>query len=549
MAGKKLLHCRLLNLVMNRFLFFAVFVVFPNVLTAQYWPEELQLTPEKSNYEKTSTYADVIAFLDAEVSHSPNIRVFSMGKSLEGKDIPVAVLAKPMVADAQQARGSGKLIVYIQGNIHAGEVDGKEAVLMEIRRILNDPNDPLLDSLIILFAPIYNTDSNDKMAFGRRPSQENSPPEVGIRENSQGLDLNRDGVKAEALETSGLFSVINEWDPQLFVDLHTTNGTWHGWNLTWAPSYYYAGEKATYDFTVSMLKSISDRVVSKYGLGFGPFGDFDVRQGWPITNFYTYNHHPRYLVNQFGLRNRMAILSESFAHEPFEKRIYSTYAFVNEILDYASAHATQIRTINKKAEETTIRKYSEGLKMKKGVRFKMVASEVLNDMPVYEHELTEVDGKVEVVRKPGIVRLDSVNYYGGFQAEVESTMPSGYIIPKSARRVVENLRRHGVLVEEVTTKNSFVGERFLIDKFETAQRRFEGHQMARVTGKFVPGTYRAKKGDFRVDLAQPLGNLVFYFLEPESDDGLLTWNFFDDSIQLQKRDNKPMAYPVFKYYK
>jgi murein tripeptide amidase MpaA len=190
------------------------------------WPDSLILTPEKTNYEKTSTYADVMFFLSAASARSKDIHVISMGKSPEGKDIPVAILAHPMVSSAGEAKATGKLIIYIQGNIHAGEVEGKEVVMMQIREILNDPKrSTLLDQLIILFAPIYNTDSNDKMAFGRRPTQENSPPEVGIRENSQGLDLNRDGMKMEADETNALFKIINEWDPQIFVDLHTTNGS------------------------------------------------------------------------------------------------------------------------------------------------------------------------------------------------------------------------------------------------------------------------------------------------------------------------------------
>ena len=57
------------------------------------WPGELILTPEKTNYEKTSTYADVVAFLSAQSSISKDIHVMSMGKSPEGNDIPVALLA------------------------------------------------------------------------------------------------------------------------------------------------------------------------------------------------------------------------------------------------------------------------------------------------------------------------------------------------------------------------------------------------------------------------------------------------------------------------
>ncbi len=537
---------------MARIFFAFCAVLFSHYCLAQNtsWPQELLLTPEKTNYEKTSTYADVMSFLAAQDARSKDIRIIPMGKSLEGKEIPVAIVARPMVNSASEAKASGKLIVYVQGNIHAGEVEGKEVVMMKIREMLAKPVEPLLDKLIILFVPIYNTDSNDKMAYGRRPTQDNSPPEVGLRENSQGLDLNRDGVKMEALETNGLFSIINEWDPQLFVDLHTTNGTWHAWDLTWAPSYHYAGEKEPYDFTIQMLKHISSEVPGKYKLGFGPYGDYDLREGWPVKNFYTYNHHPRYLVNQFGLRNRMAILSEAFAHEPFDKRIYSTNAFVTEILSYASEHAAEILAINKKAEEATIRKYAEASgAIKKGVRYKMVESEVLKSFPTYDYELvTETDGTRKLSRKPTKVLLDNIAYHAGFRAEVEAAMPRGYIIPGHMVALVENLRKHGIRVDQIRKKQVFNGAYFEIEKYEMAQRKFEGHLMARATGRFIAGKKRAARGDFQVDLAQPLGNLAFYLLEPESDDGLLTWNFFDENIEKQKQDNKPMQYPVFKYY-
>lgn len=514
------------------------------------WPEDLLLVPEKTNYEKTSAYADVMSFLEKQSSKSKDIRVIPMGKSLEGKDIPVAIIASPMVNSSAEAKASGKLIVYVQGNIHAGEVEGKEVVMMQIREILAIEHHPFLDSLIILFVPIYNTDGNDMMAFGRRPSQENSPPEVGIRENSQGLDLNRDGMKMEALETNGLFGIINEWDPQLFVDLHTTNGTWHGWDLTWAPSYHSAGEKGPYDFTVKMLKEISNLVPEKYGVAFGPFGDYDLREGWPIKNFYTYNHHPRYLVNQFGLRNRMAILSEAFSHKSFERRIFSTNAFVTEILQYAADHATLIRSVNKLAEDDTKIIYKEDAgQLKKGVRYRMVPSEVLRNMPTYAYEPeTGEDGKPQYKPAKWTTKLDSVVYFGGFSADVKATIPSGYVIQRNMPAIAGNLQKHGIAVEVLGKRQTFWGETFEIEKYEKAQRKFEGHLMARATGKFVLTRKKCRKGDFIVNLSQPLGNLAFYLLEPESDDGLTTWNFFDNGIEKQKQHNKPITYPVFKYY-
>lgn len=519
----------------------------------QVWPPELLLTPEKSNFEKTSTYAEVMTFIDAIKTKSPNIQVISMGKSFEGKDIPVAILSRPLVKTAAEAKASGKPVIYIQGNIHAGEVEGKEAVMMLMRDILLGNKNPLLDNQIILFAPIYNTDSNDKMEKGRRPSQEDSPMEVGLRENSQGLDLNRDGIKMEALETNVLFqNIIVPWDPQLFVDLHTTNGTWHAYSLTWAPSYHSAGEYGPYDFVNNkMLPDITKSVKAKNDLAFGPYGEYDVNEGWPLKKFYTYNHQPRYLVNQFGLRNRMAILSEAFSHERFYQRIYSTYAFVNEILEYSNDHAKEIVDINKKAEVNAIQQVvTNAGKVKKGVRFKMVPLQKLNDFITYDYiTSTKPDGTKEYFRTGNIVKYKDIDYYAKFEAEVESTLPSGYIIPAEFSGIAENLRKHGVNVEQLTKDQSFTGELFTISKFEKAGRSFQGHAMAKADGAFSKATCKFKKGDFVVDMAQPLSNLIFYMLEPQSDDGQLTWNFFDAYLEKNNINNQPVAYPVFKYIK
>jgi hypothetical protein len=536
---------------MKRVLFILCTVTVAIQARAQ-WSEDLILTPEKSNFVKTSTHAEVMAFLKAIESKSGDVYLTSMGKSLEGKDIPVAVLARPKITSAAEAKASGKVIIYIQGNIHAGEVEGKESVMMLMRDILLGNKKHLLDNQIILFAPIYNTDSNDKMAKGKRPSQEDSPLEIGDRENSQGLDLNRDGVKMETAESNGLFTnIIVPWDPHVFVDLHTTNGTWHAWNLTWAPSYHYAGEKSTYDYTVSMLKGITETAKKKYDLNLGPYGDYDVREAWPPKNFYTYNHHPRYLVNQFGLRNRMAILSEAFAHERFYQRIFSTASFVTEILEHTNLKAKEIQRITQEADAKTIQTITtEAGKAKKGVRFKMAPLEQLNNFPTYDYiNYTKADGSKGFYRTGTMITVDNVTYHAKFEAEVESTLPKGYIIPAAFASIAENLKKHGIVVTQLTKSTTKEGEVFEVSKLDKATRKFEGHFMARATGKFIPKKQKFNKGDYVVELAQPLGNLAFYLLEPESDDGYVTWNFFDEYFEKQQVNTKSVLYPVMKYFK
>ncbi len=523
-------------------------------LTAQNWPAELLIKPEKTSYRETSTYQEVMDFVNAAIDGKSQAHLMSMGKSLEGKDIPVIVLAKSGIKSPEEAKASGLPVIYIQGNIHSGEVEGKESVMLVMRDILHGDKGYLLENQIILFAPIYNTDSNDKMKAGNRPSQEGSPIETGLRANSQGWDLNRDGIKMETLETNALIqNVIVPWDPTLFVDLHTTNGTWHGYSLTWAPSYHYAGEKAPYDYTWDkMLPDVTDKVLDNYSVHLGPYGYYyPRREGWPIASIFTYNHHPRYLVNQFGLRNRMAILSEAFAHERFYQRINSTYAFVTEILEHTHLNGKQMMAINKQAEADAINLVNEkGGKVSKGVRYRMTSlKKPIEKYRTYNHIVSKnEEGRDVFVRKPEIIELKNVVNNSAFEATVEAVLPKGYVIPKEFGAIAEHLKKHGVKVETLTKNMRFEGEVFSATALNRSRRPFEKHNMATIEGSFANATRKYGKGDYWVDLAQPLVNLIFYMLEPQSDDGLVNWNFFDEYFDENDIANNTVEYPIFKYF-
>lgn len=531
-----------------------VLLAFGFVAQAQQWPQSLLTKPERTSYQETSTYLEVMNFVREVTKGSPYVTQISLGKSLEGKDIPVLVLANPRIETPEQAKASGKPIIYVQGNIHSGEVEGKEILQILLREILKGDKGYLLDNQIILFTPIYNTDSNDKFGVQERRSQEGSPIETGIRANSQGWDLNRDGIKMEALETQGLMqNIIVPWDPTLFVDLHTTNGTWHGYSLTWAPSYHYAGEKAPYDFTWDkILPEVTDKVLEKFDVHLGPYGYYYTRRdGWPIKAIYTYNHHPRYLVNQFGLRNRMAILSEAFAHERLYQRMNSTYAFVSEILEFTNKNGREMLRINADAEAAAINLVkTQGGEVQKGVRFRMSPlDKPISGYRTYNHLETVNDrGQKTYLRRPEIVTLKDIENYSGFEATKTATLPKGYIIPKAFANIAEHLKKHGVNVVELTKNTRVKGEVYTATKLTRAERPFEKHKMATIEGSYATANKRFGKGDYWVDLAQPLANLIFYMLEPESDDGLVNWNFFDAYFDENGIGEKSVEYPIFKYF-
>src|SRR6266496_4747743 len=281
-------------------------------LAAQALP---RTTAERSNYAATSTSAEVGAFLDSlELAGAP-IAVSEMGTSALGRPIYLVIAADPAVTSAAEAAASGKLVVYLQANIHAGEVEGKEAVLALLRELAG-PRRDLLQRLVVLVAPNYNPDGND--AFGPQAanrSEQNGPELVGQRADGLNLDLNRDYFKAEAPETrASLARVYTTWDPALMVDLHTTDGTRHGYLLTYAPPLDPNGPAGPTAFVRDrMLPALRKTLQDKYHEPIFDYGNVETPpapQSWD-----TYAPLGWYGTNYVGLRGRMAILSEARSEE------------------------------------------------------------------------------------------------------------------------------------------------------------------------------------------------------------------------------------------
>ncbi len=505
---------------------------------------------ERSNYERTSTFAEVIAVLDALQQSSDHIHRETLLTSLEGKTVPLLVLANPPISTPEQARESGKLVVYIQANIHGGEVEGKEASLIAMRDILFGDKRHLLEKQIIIFVPVYNSDGNDQMTADSRPSQEMSPLMAGQR-TAHGYDLNRDGMVIDTIETAALYeNIIQRWDPDLLVDLHTTNGTWHGYALTYAPSYHTAGDPGPSDYTADiMLPAIQSAVKAKFDLDFSWYGGFDYRD-WPPTEFRTYHHAPRYLTNNMGLRNRMAILSETFAHDRFYKRVHAANVFVEEILEYSNAHAEEIRQTNNQADARLIRQIEENAgNYQNGVQFEMVALDEPLDLLSYKYiPYTAADGSRQFVRSSEIVEIEGVLNYNAFEPIKSATVPMAYAFPAQFAALAAKLRQHGIVVEILHENRKFEGEVFAIDQIGKQGFVQNSHRNSLLQGVFENGSKEFLTGDYYVAMNNRLANLIFYLLEPESDDGLAYWNFFDEYLQQELENSGTVEYPVFKVF-
>lgn len=517
------------------------------------YPPELFSQAEKTHFEETTLSKDVRAFVNKLEELSDLVTVETFGHSLSGQDLQLVIMANPRIETPEQAKASGKPVIYIQGNIHAGEVEGKEATMTLMREIAFENQKYLLDNQIILFCPNFNPDGNDRLSDNNRRSQDGSPKLTGERVSGEGFDLNREGLKLEALEAKALIkNVFNRWDPAMLVDLHTDNGSWHGYVVSYAPAFASAGQPEPTEYTKNeIFPWIRQDIRNRTGIETWWHGYLRMREG-EQGSFTAYSHQPRYLTNYFGLRNRMAILSESFAHELFEKRYVATYLLVEAVLRYTNNHADEIVELIARADQETVELIkSQGGTLKKGVRFARTKEASLVDILIRETESYEGVGGRRRTRGTGKIKwADSIKHYNSFEPTLLSTVPKAYYFSKDFKIIADKLKEHGIIVDQLSKRSTIEGEEFTIKEFKKATRsRYPGHKTVSVEGEFHRTKQTFKAGDYRVSMEQPLAWVIFYLLEPQSDDGLVFWNYFDEYLEGEKAGTKEVAFPVIKQLK
>ena len=513
--------------------------VFTGLVFAQV-PSDLKTRAENTNFEETSRYDDVMAFIAELKKRSPLVRVEDFGTTVEGRKMPLMILSDPPVSTPAAAKASGKPIIFIMGNIHAGEVEGKEAVQNIARRILFGDLKPMLKKLTILLAPIYNADGNEKISMNNRTAQNGPIGGVGVRENSQKYDLNRDYIKLESPEAQALVGLYNTWDPQLTVDLHTTNGSYHAYHLTYSQPLNPNTDQRILDFQRDkMMPTIAKAMLNEHKFRTYYYGNFTGFSNKPKpgekAQWEAFTHQPRIGQNYGGLRNRLTILSEAYSYLTFKRRIEVSERFVEEILKYSAANAAEIKRLIRSADDETVRKFGGKEPVDQGIAFKPVALPQQVDILIGEVEKVKNprSGKEMIAMIEDTVTPVKIDDIGMFATTRSVKAPRAYVF-KYDKAIVDKLIQHGVKVEELTAETKFDVETFTVETATKATRPFQGHLEAKVTGKYATEKGKFPAGTIVVRTAQPLGRLVFYLLEPESEDGLVTWNFFDSYLEAGK---------------
>jgi len=503
--------------------------------------EKLTTRAERTGYRESSSLADVQRFLlDLDRRGAPIARG-SLGQTAGGREVPFVVASRPQVRTAQEARALKRPIVFVQGAIDASKVEGKEAILAIVRDLCLSPEKTLLDDIVLVVVPILDVDGNERLGpANQNAPEQNGPPLVGTSGNGSGILLDRDFVRMEAGETQALITFLRDWKPDVYLDLSSSDGSFHDFGVTFAPSLHPAAYYGGVYVRDRLLPVVRKEVREKFGIETFPYGHFGRTRVLPEPppasdaldyGWFPRDYRPRIGVNYMGLRGTLAVLISAYAHDPLERRIFTTRAFVETTLGYCVDNDDEVIA----TAQTTLRWIGGSVPVRavlpaKPTNFSTIEWENLALAAGPERE----PGVPEGFKRTGTYGSASLPVYDRYAGAKYRPQPKSFVVPAAAARFVEPyLHVHGIFYETAVAPQNFTVQDFVVETIEVSPFPVNGHSTSLLAGRWLAArTLATRPGDLVIPGPQPLGPLVSVLLEPESDDGLFCWNVFSEVLAI-----------------
>ncbi|HEY0140746.1 MAG TPA: M14 family metallopeptidase [Thermoanaerobaculia bacterium] len=490
---------------------------------------------EASGLKATPTYDETIAYLRRLVAAAPQLRMMSIGKSPEGRDLWLVIASKERAFTPEALRRTNKPTLFAQAGIHAGEIDGKDAGLMLLRDMtVRGTKKELLDRANFLFVPIYNVDGHERISKYSRINQRGPDPS-GWRTNALNLNLNRDYMKADSPETRAMLRALGTWQPDLYVDLHVTDGADYQYDITYGWNGPWAHSPAIANWLDKTLKPIADRDLRAAGHIPGPliFTDDPATAGVFLAA-----SDPRLSHGYGDARHLPTILVENHSLKPYDQRVLGTYVLLESLLRAVGANGPSLRSAIESDRASRPAVVPLSWKMSEGQSETMQVLGVASRRslsPVSGSEVIEWLGRPITTTAP-LRRIDEVNATVG--------RPAAYWVPSTWPEVIERLDVHGIQYERITAPREVELSMYRFDEPQFTPPQFEGHIRVTAPARLERRRERFPAGSVRVPTDQPLGTLAVLLLEPSSPDSLFQWGFFHSILAVTEYIEGYVAEPM-----
>jgi hypothetical protein len=491
---------------------------------------DLSTVAERSGYRATGRYEEVQRLCAGyQKAYPKGVRCFSFGETPEGRPMLALAVSRTGALTAAAARQRKLPVLLVQGGIHAGEIDGKDAGFWALREALDGKAAAgALDKQVVLFVPVFNVDGHERFGKNNRPNQR-GPEEMGWRVTAQNYNLNRDYVKADAPEMQAMLKLVNEWDPLAYVDLHVTNGAKFQPDVSIQVEPVHGGDAALLPLGKAMRENVMADLRKD---GSDPrhfYISFD-QTDRPESGFVDSMPTPRFSTGYFPLRNRFAMLVETHAWRDYPHRVRVTRNTIVSMLEQIARHGAAWAKAAAEADARAATLAEMPLSYKTTERTEMI------DFPGYEFTRTasDVSGGVWTRYDESKPQKWTVPLRDEVVPDAMAKAPAGgYLVPAAQAALVEaKLQVHGIAYKRLDKAPGKVEvETFRADETKLAAVSSEGRQLATWKGGWKGERREVGKGALFVPIAQPKSRLVMTMLEPHGADSLAAWGFFNNHAE------------------
>ncbi len=485
--------------------------------------EHAWITPAEANgFTATPSYVETRAWLERLDAATPLVRVETFGRSAQGREL-IAVFAS---ADGGEF-DPDKPTLLVQAGIHPGEIDGKDAGLMLLRDIAFGDRRSLLDGVNLVFVPIFNVDGHERAPSPFNRPNQRGPDNQGWRNTAQNLNLNRDYTKLDAPEMRAMIALIQSVEPDLYLDIHVTDGMDYQYDIT----YGFMGRDGSYAASPSIGRWLDsryrpavDEALSRAGHIPGGLvfanNDRALDEGLAAFTF-----TPRFSQAYGDMIGLAAVLFENHSLKPYRQRVLGAYVAIEASLRLLATHGAELR----RAAQADAAARPGTLPV--GWRQTDAPVTQRTFLPIERESYRSPASGAEETRwlgRPGAeIRVPQF----GQQSTVSLRRPRAYWAPATKPEVIDILRLHGVEFETIAEARTVEVEMLRLPQARASSSPFEGR--TRVVAGDPQRITREEwmpPGSVRVPTDQPLGDLAMILLEPQSEDSLFAWGFFNEIL-------------------
>jgi hypothetical protein len=486
-------------------------------------------TPFEENDNHSATYGEAIDYYEMLSQRYDRIKVFPFGLTDSGHPLHEVIIDKDKLFDPSLSKASGKAIMMVNNAIHPGEPCGVDASMMLARELMeNDDYEKLLEHTVVVILPFYNISGGLNRGSYSRANQ-NGPKEYGFRGNAQNLDLNRDFIKADTRNAESFNKLFNKWDPDVFIDNHTSNGADYQYVITLIAT---QKDKLQKDLSKYMVKEMLPDLykgMEKSGYEMTPYVN---SRGTPDEGIAGFLDLPRYSSGYAALHHSLSFMPETHMLKPFKDRVWSVFLFMKHVLLHLDENHEEIIKVRLQAKK----EYAFGKKHDINWTLDFDKTDQL-EFKGYEagYKESKVTGQSRLYYDRDKPYTKKVPYYNTYKATSTIEKPKGYIIPHAYRQVINRLKWNKVEMVQLESDTILEVVQYKIDNYESRKSPYEGHYLHyNVEVTPVEKEMLVRKGDYIINTGQDKDRYLIETLEPHAPDSYFAWNFMDGILGMKE---------------